>query len=203
MKRYKPGLCKVDDCTESHRSQGMCAYHWFDSRVERTETCWIWTGGRNDKNYGVTGYQNRKIGAHRWSYMLHKGPIPDGMYVCHTCDNPPCVNPEHLFLGTHVDNMADAAQKGRFTRRKGPHPDKTHCIHGHEYTPENTVIRHYRENPRRVCRTCHGPAIPPADRKCVVCNELIPRTRRVSSVACSPECSTVWRRIRRRKEYAA
>jgi len=74
--------------------------------------CWVWRGaashgyGRFKDDTGITG-------AHRFSYELHKGPIPEGMYVCHSCDNPPCVNPAHLFPGSGADNQTDRVRKGR------------------------------------------------------------------------------------------
>lgn len=64
-------------------------------------------------HYGVFLVNGRSINAHRFAYQIAHGPVPDDMFVCHRCDNPPCVNPAHLFLGTHVDNMQDMISKGR------------------------------------------------------------------------------------------
>lgn len=80
--------------------------------------CWLWTGSLSRRNYGFVGNFSmaKRIGmyqAHRLSFVIHKGAIPEGMFVCHHCDNPPCINPEHLFLGTHADNMQDMKNKGR------------------------------------------------------------------------------------------
>jgi hypothetical protein len=78
--------------------------------------CWVWIGGSNNKGYGVIGTHGRKTSlATRVSWELHNGPIPDGMWILHRCDHPYCVNPDHLFLGTHQDNMADQVSKGRQT----------------------------------------------------------------------------------------
>jgi hypothetical protein len=74
--------------------------------------CWIW-GGCYRKGYGVMQAEGHKISAHRLSWVLFHGEIPGGMEVCHKCDNPSCVNPEHLFLGTHKDNMDDCRNKSR------------------------------------------------------------------------------------------
>lgn len=78
--------------------------------------CWIWLGGWDTKGYGRTSGRSSFVSTHRLFYQQFKGSIPAGMYVCHKCDTPACVNPDHLFLGTHEDNMRDMAKKGRATR---------------------------------------------------------------------------------------
>lgn len=76
-------------------------------------SCWEWNGTRNDRGYGKLYYRNRQYRAHRVSYELHHGSIPDGVDICHKCDNPPCVNPNHLFVGTRQVNVNDMVAKGR------------------------------------------------------------------------------------------
>lgn len=85
----------------------------FWSKVEKTESCWIWCGARHTHGYGSLGFRTKPARAHRMSYEIHKGPIPKGFCVLHKCDIPSCVNPNHLFLGTHTDNMQDRIKKGR------------------------------------------------------------------------------------------
>lgn len=75
--------------------------------------CHIWIGYRNPAGYGVFIVDRKPVGAHRMAWRLANGPIPDGMLVCHRCDNPSCVNPDHLFLGTQLDNMRDMVKKKR------------------------------------------------------------------------------------------
>jgi hypothetical protein len=86
----------------------------FWSKVDKSggdNACWIWTGG-GDK-YGKTCWNKTQMGAHRLAYILTHGDIPKGIFVLHKCDNPICVNPSHLFLGTQFDNMRDCSRKGR------------------------------------------------------------------------------------------
>lgn len=120
--------------------------------------CWNWIGQKSQLGYGRimigsrTDNSRRKVFAHRVSYELHFGKISDDLVVCHKCDNPGCVNPQHLFLGTQKDNMADAKEKGRVRKPE----NNTHCRNGHEYTPENTVAL---GEGRRACRRCRREAV--------------------------------------------
>lgn len=83
------------------------------SVVDGATGCWLWTGARNHNGYGIMNYGRKALRAHRVSYQVAKGEIPDGIQVCHSCDTPRCVNPDHLWLGTNKDNALDATSKGR------------------------------------------------------------------------------------------
>lgn len=91
---------------------------WFWPKVEKTDSCWLWRGEITKDGYGRTGAKKdgSTRGAHRIAWELTNGPIPDGLFVLHKCDNPPCVRPEHLFLGTQADNRRDCVAKGRQPR---------------------------------------------------------------------------------------
>ena len=84
----------------------------FWEKVQKTTTCWNWTAAKRN-GYGVIKIDKKLIAVHRLSYEMHKGRIPAGLMICHSCDNPLCVNPDHLFLGTGSINMRDAMSKGR------------------------------------------------------------------------------------------
>lgn len=130
--------CSVENCENQSLIKGMCNKHYlrfrrfgstddnwrthaplwqrFLRKIDKTEDCWVWLGNKSRSGYGSIqegGKGSRTVAAHRLSYEMHKGPIPDGLVVMHSCDNPACVNPDHLSLGTFKDNTADMIAKGR------------------------------------------------------------------------------------------
>lgn len=137
------GLCKYTDCIKPARTQGWCSAHYeryrkhgdpsikvasirhdfrdmpveerFWSKVEKLgpDDCWEWLGGTRKGGYGSFWKDGKTKVASRVSYEFVSGSIPDGMHCCHTCDNPPCVNPAHLFIGTSLTNVRDKMTKGR------------------------------------------------------------------------------------------
>jgi HNH endonuclease len=105
-----------NDCSRTRQSEArkIPIEQRFWARVVKHEPgCWEWTGFLNHDGYGLLSRGRTKVGAHRLSWEIHFGSIPDGMYVCHHCDNPQCARPDHLFLGTQRDNMRDCGRKRR------------------------------------------------------------------------------------------
>lgn len=123
----------------------------FWPRINKTATCWLWTGSKNRSGYGHLKVCRRYVAVHRISWQIANGKaIPDGLLACHHCDTPLCVNPEHLFLGTHTDNMRDMHAKGRGgvrVRRDGV----SACRRGHVFTPGTT---YWNTPSKRACRIC-------------------------------------------------
>lgn len=85
-------------------------------RTQRVGDCLVWTGATDPGGYGHFGLNRKTVLAHRISYTIFNGPIPEGMCVCHTCDNRRCIEPKHLFVGTKKDNAQDAVSKGRLKK---------------------------------------------------------------------------------------
>lgn len=102
----------------------------FWSKVDKTDTCWIWMAAKDQKGYGIFTIGGRNHKAHRMAYELTHKTSLGKLFACHSCDNPSCVHPEHIFPGTSSDNMRDAAQKGR---------------HGNQKHPERSTIGRFRK----------------------------------------------------------
>ena len=115
----------------------------FWARVDKSGTCWKWQGS-SSQGYGSFSADGRTVRAHRYAYELTVGPIPHGLVLDHLCRVRSCVNPAHLEPVTNVENVLRGAGWA------GTNSRKTHCVHGHEYTPENTVPI----ADGRRCRTC-------------------------------------------------
>lgn len=116
----------------------------FWSRVNKTDSCWLWTGGLNNTGYGVYKAYGKAYFSHRFSYELLVGPIPEGLVLDHLCRVITCVNPEHLEPVTQHENIL------RGTGFSAIHAAKTHCSRGHEYSGNNT----YSYRGSRYCKQC-------------------------------------------------
>jgi len=166
----KTTRCTLEGCArEGKIRRGMCPMHYqrtkrhgtaeaprppsvmerFTAHLEeRPNGCVEWTGGLDDHGYGRISVNGKNVYTHRFAWELVNGPIPDGMFICHHCDNPPCCNPDDLFVGTHDDNMADKVAKGR--TRNGREL-RTHCPDGYPYDAGNTYLT---TNGGRACWVC-------------------------------------------------
>lgn len=127
---------------------------WEHVKIKGDDDCWEFTGRIVTGGYGqVPVDETSWEAAHRWSYRSAHGEIPDGMFVCHHCDNPPCVNPAHLFVGTPQDNVDDMIAKGR-DRLLGRPKRGRYCKNGHDVSGANLYV--WRG--QRRCRECNRQA---------------------------------------------
>jgi hypothetical protein len=134
--------CSVDGCDREVEAKGLCSRHyyrqkrggdittksmkeksytekfWEKVKLSGLDDCWMWQATKDGNGYGMMKTNGRHERAHRVSHTLLKGTIPNGLFVCHTCDTPGCVNPAHLFLGTNDDNMKDMVAKGRSDKER-------------------------------------------------------------------------------------
>lgn len=121
--------------------------------------CIEWPRISHSGGYALIRVDGRTVYLHRWIWTVVNGPIPDGMFVCHHCDNPPCWNPDHLFLGTPLDNTTDMINKGRagFPEPRLPGVLTGSCSKGHPRTAETTTWRRRPNDKHRlepVCKVC-------------------------------------------------
>lgn len=126
----------------------LASRDFHSTYVKRHERgCWIWSGTTNRHGYGTWG---RKL-AHRHAWEQANGPIPDGLWILHHCDNKPCVNPLHLYAGTRTENVQDAVDRGRFKPSR-----KDVCPKGHEKAGDNLIIAQSKGYTVYRCRICEN-----------------------------------------------
>lgn len=111
-------ICYLPGHATRVRFGSLLSRFWAGFNKRGFDECWEWKSGLDKDGYGSISQNRKHYRAHRFSYELHYGPIPEGLSALHRCDNPRCVNPNHLFLGTSADNVADMLQKNRFGRSK-------------------------------------------------------------------------------------
>lgn len=172
-------ICEMVDCDAPVRCRGLCSAHYRRKQrngsphihktlrgvplAERLKAgytitedgCWTWFKSKDQCGYGMIGIAPGRCNrAHRVSYELHVGPIPAGMIVRHSCDNPPCVNPAHLSVGTDADNVRDRDSRGRGDGGRVAallRSRKERCKRGHVYADGNNLAM---TQGRRRCRVC-------------------------------------------------
>jgi len=127
------------------------ASRFFKRFIPVTESgCWIWESYSHQAGYGLIKYHGTMIRAHRLSYLIHIGAIPENMLICHSCDIPACVNPAHLFLGRPAENTADMFKKDRFPIRKGADH------HGAKLTDEKVIAIRKDSRPQKEIAADYG-----------------------------------------------
>jgi len=141
---------------------------WGHVDIGAPNECWLWTAGTFWHGYGQFSYVREQgktqiVYAHRFAYRITKGKIPKGLFVCHSCDNPPCCNPNHLFLGTHEDNMQDRDRKNRQARGESHSRAKITSEEVREIRrlynegqSQKRIARIYNISPRQVSGICCG-----------------------------------------------
>jgi len=164
-------ICSIEGCEKPVHGNGFCKTHdyrfvrygdpllsqrdhgspvdklWRNVRRGAPEECWEWIGRRDRNGYGHLNVGKRhRVLAHRLSAAIHFGMFDRRLNVLHRCDNPPCVNPSHLYLGTQLDNLRDASTRGRLANQR-----RTHCVQGHPYDEENLIVT---KSGHRRCREC-------------------------------------------------
>lgn len=144
------------------------------SRVRKCKSgCWEWTGASSNEGYGRVKVAGKLESPHRLMWEEENGPIPDGLWILHDCDNPPCVNPAHLFLGTRSDNMLDASKKGRTRgerpeRRTREKNGKVQCCRCKDWFAPDDFYKYCSKDPRGWCYNSY----------CKICNTEYARERR-------------------------
>lgn len=170
--RPQTRICVIEDCDRQHYAKGWCEKHYsawrrngnpttvvryrsgdpdgFWARVNKTDTCWLWTGGTNgERGYGQhTAANGRHVYAHRRSFELANGPIADGLVIDHVCRTRLCVNPAHLEAVTMRENSIRGAHPSYVAHRED------RCQKGHPFTEANTKWQGPADRPTRCCRTC-------------------------------------------------
>jgi len=202
-------LCSWDGCDLAARKRGFCDTHYerlrrtgqlttrpkdqvvrFWLKVNKTEGCWVWTAAKTRWGYGYVRFDGRNQHAHRVAYKLLKGQIPENRELDHLCRNRACVNPEHLEAVSRRTNLL------RGEGVSAVHAAKTHCVNGHEFTPENT----YEWRGTRNCKVCREAATARRDRArpapvviekpCTICGSIFSyeRLRGAQPKLCSDTC---------------
>lgn len=121
--------------------------------IQSDSGCWNWQRCKNKAGYGIYVYKQKNYLAHRFSWSLKNGDINKGLHVLHKCDNPACVNPDHLFLGTQSDNNKDCKSKGR---HKNGNTGKTICKRGHDLTNPDNYYLDTRNYKHKKCKLCYA-----------------------------------------------